>query len=146
MNEIGFDRFRIEVIEEYPCEDKYQLRQKEGEYIRQIGTLNKIMAGRVQADYYFDNESQINNNHKKYYDKNKESILKKCKEYRDSHTDERKEYLKKYYQMNKEKILGNVLEKTMCECGCEMNRGHSFRHKKSQKHINLMNSKNPELN
>ncbi len=34
MNEIGFDRFRIELIEEYTCQDKYQLTQKEGHYIR----------------------------------------------------------------------------------------------------------------
>ncbi len=39
MNEIGFERFRIQLICDYPCEDIYQLRKKEGEFIRQIGTL-----------------------------------------------------------------------------------------------------------
>ena len=30
MNEIGFERFRIELIENYPSQDKYQLIQREG--------------------------------------------------------------------------------------------------------------------
>ena len=34
MNEIGENRFRIQLICDYPCEDKYQLKQKEGEYIK----------------------------------------------------------------------------------------------------------------
>ncbi len=41
MNEIGFERFRIQLIIDYPCEDQYQLTQKEGEYIRLLGTLIK---------------------------------------------------------------------------------------------------------
>ena len=44
MNEIGETRFRIQLICDYPCEDKYQLKQKEGEYIRDLGTLNKQIA------------------------------------------------------------------------------------------------------
>jgi group I intron endonuclease len=41
INEIGFERFRIELICDYPCEDNYQLRQKKSEYIRQYEkTLN----------------------------------------------------------------------------------------------------------
>ncbi len=46
MNNIGIERLRIELICEYPCEDTYQLRQKEGEYIRNLGTLNCYIAGR----------------------------------------------------------------------------------------------------
>ena len=46
MNEIGFERFRIQLIINYPCEDIYQLTQKEGEFIRLLGTLNKQIAGR----------------------------------------------------------------------------------------------------
>ena len=45
MNEIGFDRFRIQLIQDYPCEDKYHLRQREGHYTREIGTLNCCIAG-----------------------------------------------------------------------------------------------------
>ena len=47
MNEIGFERFRIQLICDFPCEDKYELKQKEGEYIRTIGTLNVYIAGNI---------------------------------------------------------------------------------------------------
>jgi group I intron endonuclease len=50
INEIGFDRFRIELIENYPCVDKYQLRQREGYYIREMGTLNMLVSGRTSKE------------------------------------------------------------------------------------------------
>ncbi len=31
INEIGFERFRIQLVCDYPCEAIYQLRQKEGD-------------------------------------------------------------------------------------------------------------------
>jgi hypothetical protein len=45
INEIGFDRFRLEVIENYSCEDLYQPRQREVHWISELGTLNKCIAG-----------------------------------------------------------------------------------------------------
>ena len=50
MAEIGFERFRIELIENYPCKDKYELRQREGHYIREMGTLNICIAGRTKKN------------------------------------------------------------------------------------------------
>ena len=41
MTELGTDIFRIDLIEEYSCDDKQALRQREGYWIRQIGTLIK---------------------------------------------------------------------------------------------------------
>ena len=67
MNEIGFERFRIQLIEDYPSEDLYQLRQREGYWIRQLGTLNLKIAGRESEEY-----------HKDYYEKNKEVIKEKA--------------------------------------------------------------------
>ena len=63
MREIGFNRFRIELIEEYPCADKYQLRQRdsEGYYIRQIGTFNQLVSGRTREEVekiYFENNRE----------------------------------------------------------------------------------------
>ena len=72
MNEIGETRFRIQLICDYPCEDKYQLKQKEGEYIRDLGTLNKQIAGRTQQQY--------NKDHKDYYQEVKKKSAEKHKE------------------------------------------------------------------
>ena len=37
----GFDRFRIQLIEDFPCEDLYQLRQRQGHHIREMQAINK---------------------------------------------------------------------------------------------------------
>ena len=100
MNEIGFERFRIELIEEYSCQDKYQLTQKEGHYIREIGTLNKRIEGRTKQEYdkknYEDNKEQK----KEYYEHNKLKVSETNKKYREKN----KEYFKEYYLKHKKII------------------------------------------
>lgn len=46
MNEQGIENFEIEVVEEFPCENKKELEKREGEIIREYGTLNRRIAGR----------------------------------------------------------------------------------------------------
>ena len=36
MIDIGIDKFYIELVENYPCNDVYELRAREGYYIREI--------------------------------------------------------------------------------------------------------------
>ena len=68
MNEIGFERFRIELIEEYQCQDKYQLRQREGHFIRELGTLNQRIAGRTrQEDDRKEYSKEYRENNKEHY-------------------------------------------------------------------------------
>ena len=50
MHELGVDNFYIELIEDCPSENKEHLRKKEGEYIRQLGTLNHLVAGRTKLE------------------------------------------------------------------------------------------------
>ena len=63
IREYGFDRFRIQLIEDFPCEDLYQLRQRQGHYIRELKAINK----------YADD--------KDYREKNREHIKERYKEY-----------------------------------------------------------------
>ena len=39
MHELDVDNFYIELIENYPCNDIYELRARNGYYIREIGTF-----------------------------------------------------------------------------------------------------------
>ncbi len=117
MNEIGFDRFRIELIEEYPCEDKYQLRQREGFFIREIGTLNQIIAGRNVKEYYQENRDICKER-------------RKIQEQKETQKETRKQYRE------------NVCKKLMiCECGCEITRHSLSRHLKTKKHLDLIATK-----
>ena len=79
MNEIGHTRFRIQLIEDYPCEDTYQLRQREGHFIREMGTLNLVIAGRTRTEYNQENKEKISAKGKEYREKNREIINEKKK-------------------------------------------------------------------
>lgn len=58
---LDFDDAYIELLEEYPCENKNQLQRKEGEYIRNMeNVVNKFIAGRTHAEYKKDNRDIIN--------------------------------------------------------------------------------------
>jgi hypothetical protein len=92
MNEIGFERFRIQLIIDYPCEDVYQLTQNEGEYIRLLGTLNKRVEGRTKKEYYkqYSQKPEVKEQRKQYNQKYGQNP-------------ERKEYMKQYSQKSEVK-------------------------------------------
>ena len=48
----------IELYENYPSEIKEQLNKREEEIIREIGTVNKYIAGRTLKEYYEDNKEK----------------------------------------------------------------------------------------
>lgn len=85
IREHGFDRFRIQLIEDFPCEDLYQLRQRQGYYIRELKAINKYAD---KKDYNEKNKERINENYKEYTQKpevkerikerNSETIVCEC--------------------------------------------------------------------
>ena len=77
--------------------------------------------------YYANNREARLEYDKKYYEENKEAILIKSKVRN-----------KKWYEENKEAKLTKEKERVTCECGCEVRRKEISRHKKSNKHIKLM--------
>ena len=127
MREIGDDKFYIELVENYPCENLEQLNKREGEYIRQMATLNEKVAGRTKQEYNDNNRDIKNQKAKEYYQENKEQILQRQREhyeenkdrinvrhkkyneehkqeiqaYRDARKNEKTEYNKSYYKENK---------------------------------------------
>ena len=65
--------FFIELHEIFSCNNKSELNRREGEVIREIGTLNRNIAGRSGKEYY--NDTIIEK--KAYFEKNKEIIKQK---------------------------------------------------------------------
>jgi hypothetical protein len=41
----------IYIYEDFPCNSKQELNRREGEVIREIGTINKQIAGRTKKEY-----------------------------------------------------------------------------------------------
>ena len=79
MNDKGIDDFYIELYEESPCENKEQLTKREGEVIRETGTLNQVVAGRSAKEYFQDNKEKIKEKARQYYKDNNDEIWKKKK-------------------------------------------------------------------
>ena len=105
INDIGIDKFYIELLEDYPCDSIEQLRQREGHYIREIGTLNVKIAGRSKQGWKEDNMEHVKLHAKEYHEQNKEKHNEQNKIWREEHPEEMKEYKKKWYENNREEML-----------------------------------------
>ena len=79
MREIGDDKFYIELVEDYPCDSLEQLNKREGEWIRQIETLNEKVAGRTKQEYANDNRDIKNQKARERYQENREQELERSR-------------------------------------------------------------------
>ncbi len=119
----NWDDWYIELYENIKCENKEQLLKREGDVMREIGTLNKVIAGNsisiseqdYMKRYREENKEKISELKLLNYIQNKEVILEKSKI---------------RYEINKKKVK--------CSCGYFTSKHHMKRHEKSQKHINLI--------
>jgi len=100
----GVDNCKIELIEDFPCENKEQLLKREGYYIRQEECINKFIAGRTINEWKEDNRERVLAIQKTFRDKNKDKINEKKREHRQSHSELIKSHDKAYYEANKERI------------------------------------------
>ena len=104
IRETNIDDWYIELYEDCSCESKEQLNKREGQIIREIGTLNKKISGRTKKEYIEDNKDEILQNKKEYYEANKDTMLQKQKDWNEANKDKIKEY-KKYIIENINKII-----------------------------------------
>lgn len=130
MSELGVEHFYIELIEEFPCNNKEQLCKREGHYIREMGSLNKVIPGRENKEWYEQNKEKILEHRKEYREQNKDKI----KEYYEQNKNKIKEYIKNYCEQNKDKIKEYRSEKIACDiCGANVRRDNMSTHKRSIK-------------
>ena len=144
----------IELIENIECLCQEQLRQREGELIREMNCVNKNIAGRSKKQYLQDNKEQIKEQSKHYYQNNKEQIKQyyqdnkeQIKQYYQDNKEQISHNKKQYYQINKDQIKRNVKQyrqnnkervsvKTDCPCGGKYQRRNRTRHFRTKKHRN----------
>lgn len=108
-----WDNWYIELYENHPCNSKEELCKREGEIIREIGTLNSNIAGRSQEEWRKEYHARpdiiekYKEWRKEYYDKPeiKERSNEYCKRYHQEHREERLEVSKQYHQEHREEIL-----------------------------------------
>ena len=59
------DDYKMELVEEYSCNNKQQLLRKEGEYIKNNECVNQNIAGRTNNEYQKDNKKKCDKIKKK---------------------------------------------------------------------------------
>ncbi len=117
----------IELYLNYPCNTVEELRQKEGEIIREIGNLNRCIAGRTQKE---SKENWINKN-KEYY---QEYCSQYSKKYNEEHKEERLIYSRNYEATKRNKENHN------CLCGSHYQFRNKSIHEKTKQHLNYLSS------
>ena len=119
----NWDDWYIELYEVYPCENKEQLNKREGEIIREIGTLNSKISGRtakeygkesyenhreerleVSRQYRINNPEKVKLANQKCHQNHREERLEVSRQYNIDNNEARKEYKKKYREEHKEEI------------------------------------------
>ena len=85
FEEFGVENCRIELTEEYQCNNQMELHRREGQYIQSNKCVNKAIAGRTD---------------KEYHDQNKEHERIRKKQYHVEHP----EIAKAYREANKDRI------------------------------------------
>jgi hypothetical protein len=120
---VKYDDCKIECLEVIEFNDIVELRAKEGQYIRELNCVNKVIPGRT---------------HKEWDNDNKEARLKIKKKYRDNNKDKAAEY----YQSTKEGR--QVMIK--CECGKDVMKCSMARHIKQKQHLQNIESYTVEIN
>ncbi len=142
----------LECIEEVIYEGKFQLQLRERNYIVKLKpSCNKNVPYSFNCDgltkkeifklRYINNKEKLSNKQKIYREKNKDKISKRKKIYREKNKELISKINKVYRNKNKEKISKNNKIKNICSCGCIMNKNSTQKHKRTKKHINLLNKR-----
>ena len=158
FDEYGPENCKIELIEEYPCQTKEQLTQREGHYIRTTECVNRMMSSatmtksEINKRYREKNLEKIRERTSRYnrekYQQNPEFFIEKSKQYRTNnqdkikaYTEKRKDQIKLYnkthYENNREQINEKTRardsERVECpQCGRCMRRDSMRKHIKNQ--------------
>lgn len=127
----GWDMFNMIQIEEYPCDNKRQAEKREDELIKELKSnmnMKKAHCGfetkqEYDKQYRIEHIEHVKERKKQYYNDNKETIKQKMN----------------CYKINNEtQIRERSKVKVICECGCLIRKHDINRHRKTKKHIQLM--------
>jgi len=129
----GWDNFSMIALEEVTCENKEQLLMIEKKYqIEYKPVMNSKSAHNTEQErlqlkqkYNLDNKDKYIEYHKNRYIEKKDKI---------------RELQKQYEINNADKIRERKSQKITCECGCEISRGNIVSHRKTKKHIDILNN------
>jgi hypothetical protein len=106
-----YNDFTIHLIENYPCNTKRELLEREGHYIRLHFDIcvNKVIPCRTDREYYEDNKEHIKEQTAKYRKENSEIIKEKKAKFRKDNREKLRKYDKERYYRNKANGIKRVI-------------------------------------
>ena len=149
-NEIqNWDLVTIELVENFPCNSKNELLQREQQYINELkpthNTIKAFLSIREKKEYDKEYKQQDEYKIKKkewdkeYRESNKEQLSQKYKDRYIENCDAVKTRVQKYYNDNKNIISEKLKVKVHCDvCNCDVRKAGFKRHEKSKVHISFL--------
>ena len=130
----GFDCFKMTIIKEFPCNNKQEALTEEDRCIREMkSNMNAIRTIIPQE------EREIYT--RLYYERNRNELVEKRKQYDRINKEKIAEYQLQYRQLNKDKLAQQQKQKITCECGSVILKYILSKHKRTKKHLDLLNIK-----
>jgi hypothetical protein len=127
---------RIELIEQFPCNNRLELLMREQYYIE---LYKDICINKIRA---YSNDEQKKNHDKQYQENHRDQSNERAKLYYEHNKEHVLSNVKKYREANKDKIKERLRQQIICECGTTINRACYSSHVKTKKHIDLLATKN----
>jgi len=132
------EKYRIELSAEMNSCKCFRTSEEDKEHRRLYYENNKEASAKRSKMRYENNKEYIAQYSKVYRENNKETIAEKAKVYYENNKEVVNEVSKVYRENNKDRLYAKIT----CECGCESTRSNLTKHRKTKRHIDLMNNKN----
>jgi hypothetical protein len=130
----NWEDWYIELYESYPCNNKDELTRREGQVIREIATLNRVIPHRTVKEYRDENREHIREYDRNFREANREKLREKDRQYKEQNREKIRERDRMFLEENKERINEKRREKITCVCGCSINSSSRSKHEKTKKH------------
>ena len=154
FDEYGLENCKIELVEAYACENKYEMQKREGFWIQTEVCVNKNIPTRTTKQYCIDNKEQIREQSKIYRQNNIEHVRQRNDAYRANNVEKMREIRKNYEINNKEKMReyrttfmreyrkthpDMFTATTSCDrCNITIRKDNKARHEKTKTHMEAL--------
>ena len=147
---VTYDDCKIILVENFPCNTKYELTAREQYYIDNNKCINKQKANtglsreEYTKQYNQVNKDKINEKNRQYHLDHKDEDSERHRRYNQEHKQQRREKGIQYYQDHKDEIRARRSIKYICECGGSYISTHKTRHMQTKKHQAWLNEQNEQ--
>lgn len=146
IRSLGIDKFEFKIIENYPCNDKDELREREDYYIQLYkpkynscrAYLSKEEVKELRHNYRESHKEEMKEYHRRYNELNKDKVSQRRYNYYQINKDKISIKGRSRYERNKDKINARASNKNICACGSISRISDITKHNKTIKHQNYL--------